>query len=173
MSDFKYHVQWLKSPGYLMAEVPSPVVAELRKSMYELEKSSENDARDSLRGHLEEEWTLPLTKEIKSFTRCLSYEYVNQFGFQPALGMAERMHDINNSDVELKRLWVNYQKKYDFNPLHIHSGIFSFVIWVQIPYDLEEERKRYPKTSGNETASFMFQYNTALGGLDTAYINVD
>tara|TARA_Y200000002_G_scaffold92562_1_gene74616 strand:- start:3874 stop:4521 length:648 start_codon:yes stop_codon:yes gene_type:complete len=173
MSDFKYHVQWLKSPGYLMAEVPSPVVAELRKSMYELEKSSENDARDSLRGHLEEEWTLPLTKEIKSFTRCLSYEYVNQFGFQPALGMAERMHDINNSDFELKRLWVNYQKKYDFNPLHIHSGIFSFVIWVQIPYDLEEERKRYPKTSGNETASFMFQYNTALGGLDTAYINVD
>ena len=173
MSDFKYHVQWLKSPGYLLAEVPSPVVAELQKSMYELQKSSENDARDSLRGHLEEEWHLPLTKEIKSFTRCLSYEYVNQFGFQPAMGMAEKMHDINNSDFELQRLWVNYQKKYDFNPLHIHSGIFSFVIWVQIPYDLEEERKRYPKTSGNETASFMFQYNTALGGLDTAYINVD
>ena len=81
MSDFKYHVQWLKSPGYLLAEVPSPVVAELQKSMYELQKSSENDARDSLRGHLEEEWHLPLTKEIKSFTRCLSYEYVNQFGF--------------------------------------------------------------------------------------------
>ena len=173
MSDFKYHVQWLKSPGYLLAEVPSPVVAELQKSMYELQKSSENDARDSLRGHLEEEWHLPLTKEIKSFTRCLSYEYVNQFGFQPAMGMAEKMHDINNSDFELKRLWVNYQKRYDFNPLHIHSGIFSFIIWVHIPYDLEEERKRYPKTSGNETASFMFQYNTALGGLDTAYINVD
>ena len=162
MSDFKYHVQWLKSPGYLLAEVPSPVVAELQKSMYELQKSSENDARDSLRGHLEEEWHLPLTKEIKSFTRCLSYEYVNQFGFQPAMGMAEKMHDINNSDFELKRLWVNYQKRYDFNPLHIHSGIFSFVIWVQIPYDLEKERARYVANE-NETASFMFQYNTALG----------
>ena len=173
MSNFSYDVHWLKSPGYLTADVPSPVAAELRGSMDSLIKNSETDARTTLRGHLQEEWTLPLTKEISAFTRCLSYEYIKQFGFQPAMGVAETMRDIETSDFKLKRLWVNYQKKYDFNPLHIHSGIFSFVIWVQIPYDLEEERKRYPKTSGNETASFMFQYNTALGGLDTAYINVD
>ena len=173
MSNFSYDVHWLNSPGYLTAEVPSAVAAELRGSMDSLVKNSDTDARTSLRGHLQEEWTLPLTKEISAFTRCLSYEYIKQFGFQPAMGVAETMRDIETSDFKLQRLWVNYQKKYDFNPLHIHSGIFSFVIWVQIPYDLEEERKRYPKTSGNETASFMFQYNTALGGLDTAYINVD
>ena len=173
MSNFSYDVHWLNSPGYLTADVPSPVAAELRGSMDSLIKNSETDARTTLRGHLQEEWTLPLTKEISAFTRCLSYEYIKQFGFQPAMGVAETMRDIETSDFKLQRLWVNYQKKYDFNPLHIHSGIFSFVIWVHIPYDLEEERKRYPKTSGNETASFMFQYNTALGGLDTAYINVD
>ena len=173
MSNFSYDVHWLNSPGYLTAEVPSAVAAELRGSMDSLVKNSDTDARTSLRGHLQEEWTLPLTKEISAFTRCLSYEYIKQFGFQPAMGVAETMRDIETSDFKLQRLWVNYQKKYDFNPLHIHSGIFSFVIWVHIPYDLEEERKRYPKTSGNETASFMFQYNTALGGLDTAYINVD
>ena len=131
------------------------------------------DARSTLRGHLKEEWHLDITPEVKKFTRCLGYEYIKRFGLQPSMGMAESMRDIDKTDLELKRLWVNYQEKYDFNPLHIHSGLFSFVIWVAIPYNMEEERKRYPNTNGNETASFMFQYNTALGGLDTEYLYVD
>lgn len=172
MSDFNYHVQWLKSPGYLLAEVPPAVVEELQHSINTVSKTPETDARGTLRGHIEEEWTLPLSKEISAFTRCLSYEYIKQFDFQPAMGVAETMREINKCDFKLQRLWVNFQSKYDFNPLHIHSGLFSFVIWVQVPYDLEEERKRY-KTNGNETAAFMFQYNTALGGLDTEYLYID
>jgi len=35
--------------------------------------------------------------------------------------------------------WINYQKKYEFNPLHNHSGDFSFVIWIDIPYNIEDE----------------------------------
>lgn len=172
MSNFSYDVHWLNSPGYIVADVPSLVAAELRGSMDSLEKIPENDARKTLRGHLQEEWSLPLTKEISAFTRCLSYEYIKQFGFQPAMGVAETMRDIKTSDFKLQRLWVNYQKKYDFNPLHIHSGIFSFVIWVQIPYDLKKEQERYAANE-NETAAFMFQYNTALGGLDTKYLYID
>ena len=30
---------------------------------------------------------------------------------------------------------MNYQKQYEFNPLHDHSGIYSFVIFVKIPTD--------------------------------------
>jgi len=40
----------------------------------------------------------------------------------------------------LDKLWVNFQRKYEFNPLHDHSGLFSFVIWMKIPYDLDDER---------------------------------
>ena len=167
--DFSYHTQWFKSPGYLSCEVPLVVREELSSSI----ANHGGDARSTLRGHLEEEWHLDITPEVKKFTRCLGYEYIKRFGLQPSMGMAESMSDIDNTDLELKRLWVNYQRKYDFNPLHIHSGLFSFVIWVSVPYELEEERKRYPDTNGNETAAFMFQYNTALGGLDTEYLYVD
>ena len=31
--------------------------------------------------------------------------------------------------LELHSLWVNYQSKHEFNPVHIHDGLFSFVIW--------------------------------------------
>ena len=55
MSNFSYDVHWLNSPGYLTAEVPSAVAAELRGSMDSLVKNSDTDARTSLRGHLQEE----------------------------------------------------------------------------------------------------------------------
>lgn len=42
---------------------------------------------------------------------------------------------------ELTRMWVNFQKKYEYNPLHDHSGAFSFVIWMKIPYDWKDERE--------------------------------
>ena len=28
----------------------------------------------------------------------------------------------------LNSFWVNYQKQYEFNPIHDHTGLFSFVI---------------------------------------------
>ena len=42
---------------------------------------------------------------------------------------------------QLGAFWANFQKKHEFNPLHDHSGMFSFVIWMDIPYSWEEERK--------------------------------
>ena len=36
--------------------------------------------------------------------------------------------------IKLHNLWVNYQKKNQYNPIHVHSGVVSFVIFVDIPY---------------------------------------
>ena len=40
--------------------------------------------------------------------------------------------------MRLKSLWVNYQKKGEYNPMHSHAGIASFVIFVDIPYGSDE-----------------------------------
>jgi len=50
--------------------------------------------------------------------------------------------NVKSTNPVLKQLWVNFQKKYEFNPLHSHTGIMSFVIWMQIPYDWENEIQR-------------------------------
>ena len=39
----------------------------------------------------------------------------------------------------LNRFWVNYQKKYEFNPVHNHTGVFSFVVWLKIPSSYKKE----------------------------------
>jgi len=52
-------------------------------------------------------------------------------------------------DVPLKltKAWFNYQTKHQHIPSHLHDGLFSFVIWLQIP----TENK------------FIFIYNDILG----------
>ena len=47
----------------------------------------------------------------------------------------------SNFTIELNTLWANYQKKNEFNPMHNHSGLFSFVIWLKIPYEHKEQCK--------------------------------
>ena len=56
-----------------------------------------------------------------------------------------RKTGVQNNQVLLKPrlddLWVNFQKKGEFQPTHDHSGIFSFVIWMDIPYHWKDEAK--------------------------------
>jgi len=43
--------------------------------------------------------------------------------------------------IVLSNLWCNFQKKYEFNPPHDHSGVFSFVVFIKIPYSFKKEMK--------------------------------
>ena len=40
---------------------------------------------------------------------------------------------------KLELLWVNYQKQHEFNPLHDHGGLYSFVIFMKIPTHWQEQ----------------------------------
>ena len=45
----------------------------------------------------------------------------------------------------------------DFNPLHTHSGDFSFVIFLETPKGLKKEQKEY-EGSGSLPGSLMFEF---------------
>ena len=47
-------------------------------------------------------------------------------------------------ELVLDSLWVNYQKKYEFNPMHTHDGLYSFILFMKIPFKMEEELKKSP-----------------------------
>jgi hypothetical protein len=66
--------------------------------------------------------------------------------------------NLNGSIDELSLLdvWVNYQLKYEFNPLHSHSGKYSFVIWYDIPFLIENELTVFPGTRQTVTSNFCF-----------------
>ncbi len=70
-----------------------------------------------------------------------------------------------NCHYYLHKFWVNFQKKYEFNPMHNHSGIFSFVIWIKIPASYKEEKKlSFVKECNNPSPNtFSFLFTNSLG----------
>ena len=42
-------------------------------------------------------------------------------------------------EFELNSFWVNYMKQHEFNPIHFHGGLFSFVIFMKIPTHWKEQ----------------------------------
>ena len=41
--------------------------------------------------------------------------------------------------IAIEKLWINYQKKNEYNPQHIHSGVISFVIYLDVPQQIFQE----------------------------------
>lgn len=64
--------------------------------------------------------------------------------------------------------WINFQKKHEFNPLHNHSGDYSFVIWIKIPYNIKDELNLpWVKNSNIPCASvFSLVYLNPLGEIN-------
>jgi hypothetical protein len=76
---------------------------------------------------------------------------------------------------KLDSMWVNFQQKYEFNPLHRHGGLYSFVIWIEVPYFLNFEKDISPgkKSIDNRSGTFEFTYVDVVGQLRGECIPVD
>ena len=42
-------------------------------------------------------------------------------------------------EFEMINFWVNYQKQHEFNPIHNHSGLFSFTVFIKIPTHWQDQ----------------------------------
>ena len=150
-------------------EVPEDILKWLKDVSLDA-KEKGVDYRNKLAGQISEEYEIKQKNE----------EFENWLGNCATTGNVyqswREMVVLNqNVPIMLQNLWVNYQKKYEFNPLHTHSGFVSFVIFMSIPYDLQDEEDRY-KHANNRTASKFAFYSPDHkhpGGIYTASLNVD
>lgn len=65
-------------------------------------------------------------------------------------------------------IWVNYQKKHEVNPYHNHSGSYSFVLWLNIPFNYEDETNRKEvaqSTQKDQASTFCTVYTDILGNI--------
>ena len=67
--------------------------------------------------------------------------------------------------MSLSRFWVNFQNQNEFNPVHNHSGIVSFVIWMKIPTEWEDQHALPISANSNapSASDFQFLYSDVLG----------
>lgn len=163
----------LPNLGVSTAVIPDDLYKIVMDEVEEIknEWSSHEKWNDGLAGNIEKQYGLKKSSphlEIFLDQMCKSYaEKWNYF----------KKHPNDSYHFETKNVWVNFQKKNEFNPVHHHGGAFSFVCWLKIPYVLQDElNSPHVKDSKNKAASaFQFLYPNILGqlSLETLYVDKD
>ena len=53
------------------------------------------------------------------------------------------------ADYVVINLWINYQQANEYNPPHNHAGDLSFVIYLQVPEEIEKENEERKQEHNN------------------------
>ena len=146
----------LPNVGYMVDTVPQEIMQAVRQEtdgIFESNFTNSAPKNQDLVGHIDKEFEMTRCNSIlEPYVQEMTRVYQDVFKYST----------IQRS--ELVSLWANYQEKYEFNPIHDHDADISFVIWVKIPYNKEDEQKQFTKT--NERAvngEFHFIYSDVFG----------
>lgn len=123
---------------------------------------------NTLAGHIKEEYALerPPNDIIKMLLGMIDRRF----------SMYLKKISMLTKDLpfDIDQMWCNFQKKHEFNPPHDHSGVFSFVVFIKIPYALDKEVKYFNAVEGNNyTSKFTFHSINKFGGLYLQPLKVD
>lgn len=151
-----------KNIGVIQAELSNEELAPIWQEVNEIKENFEAAEKynHSLVGNLEKEYAL---HKCKNYIAQLLMPIIAKY--EENVNMEFFSTIKHDSAIVLDSAWVNFQKKYEFNPVHNHTGVFSFVIWLDIPYDIEDEKKSDPARNSNEpcAGNFSFLYTNSLG----------
>ena len=167
--------QFKNNPGYLMARLTpqdlAPIWAEVRK--IEQDFAQGESVVKYLTGNIRHEYQLrDCRQHVEQFMQRYLAEYIETFQY------ASRLQQLNTNVpliIAPIDLWVNFQGPGEFNPPHHHAGVFSFVIWLQIPYTWDQELTAGPGSQGYEPENghFVMHYTDSLGAIRQERLWVD
>ena len=83
-------------------------------------------------------------------------EYVADYGFP------EKLKTTHIHDLTFQKFWANYTGKGEYQALHNHDAIWSFVVWLKIPSVAAVEQK-VMNTMHPEAGDFILTYTDITG----------
>lgn len=159
--------------GFLSMDMPNDTMASIRAEVTRIEADFSEAVcyNDRLAGNITHQYGAERLKPILGESiRSLVQQYEQSFNYLPNLRVAKE-----NLPFEVGDIWVNFQKKGEYNPVHNHSGVYSFTLWVNIPYRRSDEIAYAPKTPTevNKNGCFSFYYLSTLGNIQEYTIELD
>ena len=152
--------------GWLEGKLPENAVKYLWKCI-EKKKGSE---KKNLAGNIEGSYQL--IDEDDWFFHNVVYPFLSEYN-KEFYNLGNALPINARHPYFLQKLWVNYQKENEFNPLHDHTGIYSFVIWMKIPTNWKDQFKlpflKGIKGGDKRPSSFEFAIPCRDGGLVTPH----
>jgi hypothetical protein len=172
-NDHKHDINY-NTIGFVMSKFTERQLAPIKKeidSILEKNFSGSKKVNNQLAGNIEHEYDLIQCKEhVQKLLEPLIYIHNQQCNY------LSRKHILTKGlPLTLTELWVNFQKKHEFNPPHIHRGVMSFVIWYDIPYDIKDEKAAVNSKDSviNIPGHFQFLYIDTFGEIQQENIPVD
>jgi len=196
MSDFTVNPRHPNNLAWFEIDLSDKTIDYLWKISNKAKKRINNEWKHRLAGNITQSYRL--IDENNYFWKTVLYQLTNEIynnngkkhvDVNPYIDnntdiLGDKSREVNHLLGDKPRLipylrdfWVNYQYKHEFNPKHDHSGVYSFVIWMKIPYTYEEQSnldfqkglKRIDKKAG----MFEFYYYDILGRQVTHMYEVD
>jgi hypothetical protein len=128
--------------AYMLAPTPISIKPLIDKKVNEIKAdfSKQKPYNEYLAGHIDHEYELDYPPEFHEYLGYLFSKFCDTAPFIQTLKSSmsqdkEFILDIPNHG------WINFQQKHEYNPMHVHDGILSYVLWYKIPYTIEDETK--------------------------------
>lgn len=140
------HINW--GPYVMRTQMPNYII---KKLLVEGKKAKQS-YNYKLAGHLNHQFLYPTNIQQWFYNEI-------QPIFQAYREGHCKYHGLKQLNIELEAddLWVNFMKAGDFNPLHTHGGDYSFVLFLDVPKQLEKEQDEFEGTSA-KPGSLLFEY---------------
>lgn len=155
----------LKNPGILKFSIPQNIFLPVQEKLLATQPGNDTiPFNELLVGQIENEIKFDCPANLKFFLNRAATTFCEYFNY------------YKNQEISLTNIWANFQKKSEYNPVHLHSGIISFIIFVKIPFsfknedELENTKKSLKHCNGRVT--FLYQ-SMFVGGIVDHIIDAD
>lgn len=144
-----------ENSGYIIDNLPKNIFDQLKIEISNVR--SNNTFETGLSGiGVSKQHRLPEAKEyLGGYLNYLVQSYANNFGYMNTIDVLNRPRPL----VPMTP-WVNIQNRYEYLPMHIHTGVLSYTIWIDIPYLIEDEIQEFQNST---TSCFQFLYHDTVG----------
>jgi hypothetical protein len=129
-------------PSIWVGKVSPELVDATLQCVEEVKDDKRNDLSGYLAGRIDKQKSIEdiLPQQFKDELLMHTATYVNHSGKRPETDgkLNLTMQDVFIEDLKMVGLWVNLQTHYEFNPIHSHSGDFSFVYYPKNTVSYED-----------------------------------
>ena len=163
LENFNFESLSLPNVGYALLDTPAIVIQEIHQEidLIMTRQKTPKPWNNELAGQIRGEFAIDFSADARAKLTEVGHLFVKDYS-KPI-----------TKELNLLSAWINMQVKHEYNPVHNHDGILSWVTWVNIPYNLEDELKLYPNANCQDVSMFSFIYTTALGEIAIERLPID
>ena len=146
-----YH-QFDDNYGFYISKVNQNVINEVNIKVEGIQADWSKGilANDKLAGEIKHEYFTSITPHLKKHIKEQANKLDSNSGYSRNY-LDDNGKLLNTHKWDINYMWINYQRKNEYNPMHKHDGIFSWVLWHKVPYTIINEAKLSSKPNDPRT----------------------